>query len=242
MEPKTQKKKLTHFNTHYGKSLTKGETAKGSVHVLPRYELVFPEVERSYVRYHQTLDDGTKWEFRESYENDVFDFLNRLGFRVLNDRHLAGLPLPEVATLQAVLDVVVYYFGEVTNDYDVGWGGKARGLSSSQADRQIERAAQAILRDWTPAWIEKRRDEGRKGGLHSKRTLEMLVRIAFGDLVSATRQEQADQLQVSLRTVDRLRADALALQVEAQVTPNFEILGWNEADTPFVDTPQWNRE
>lgn len=140
--------------------------------------------------------------------------LCRVGLRALNDVALAGaLVPPDETTLAEALDIYLdrhvahlFWFpapGDAARTRFEKWSS----IDLDARERLVDYAARAILDTWGPDWIADRRERGRRGGQTSRRgatwTFDDLDRLACLD--GLTIAQQAEELDVSRSTIDRMR-------------------------------------
>ena len=149
----------------------------------------------------------------QSYYSDVWNFLQAWGYRILNDLQRDSLPVPTPEHLAELFEARIRKSGRV-------WVSRAhcrRGLGLELAAvRQVaHEAAKAVLRDWSPEWIQSRREAGRRGGQKSRGHRAAIVnadgvamlRRLLTQFPQMSRREQAEWLgwsESSLARVVRL--------------------------------------
>lgn len=159
-----------------------------------------------------------------SYWDDITRYLRRWGMRILNDLQANDLGTPSHEQLEDLFYSRVLERGVTHHPYD---GHGVRG--SIEVDKVAEMAdyiAQAILDQWDSDFIREKQFQGMIGGKKgrprgaTKTTDDHYFK--FLDLPPGmTRSEQAQELGIGLRSVDRLRARRSA-------DPNFQVGPFDE--------------
>lgn len=165
-----------------------------------RRALRFPALRKVYAKERRDLN-GFVTRKGASYAGDIWRYLVTWGYRVLNDLDGDGYLPPshdDLADLfeRRVRERAVTFYPLYSN--------RGYGISTPDVETIADRAATAVLRDWSPEWIREMRRRGAKGGRTSKRPPSW-TDDALVALDGLTVAEQARTLGRSPSTVDRMR-------------------------------------
>lgn len=172
-----------------------------------RLQLDFPELKITYPRGRIDPTTGERRQ-RGSYSRDIWLFLETWGFRTLNDLDRDNITPPPRDLLVELLEEHVMHHAETHNQYD---GHGVRGsLDIDGIHKTARKAAEHVLRDWTPDYRREHAERSAKGGRNGHRGTTKNTDANYARFLrlprGLTREQQAKRLKVSTGTIDRLRA------------------------------------
>lgn len=174
-----------------------------------RRELRFPTLRRVYARDRIDPESGEIIRRGASYYGDVWRYLQRWAYRILNDLAAEGYSSTSHHDLAALFRARLEQRAALWHPYD----GRGPGLNGETIAEMADTAASAALRDWTPTYRQQQAERGRIGGSRSRRgptwTAEDLDALA--DLDGLTVAEQAERTGKSPATIKRMRATRRSL-------------------------------
>ena len=173
-----------------------------------RSRLEMPQVP-SWVEYRARRGRQTRGAYAR-----VRRYLSRLSFRVLNDRHKLGCDRPPLERLEEALARYVerhmskFIYLDWSPETTLRGYGRFAYFEPHRVERLAHSVAVAVLRDWSPDWIQAQIEAGAIGGSRPKprpRAWEdpgLLARLRDLD---GTHQEAATALGVPKATIRRAR-------------------------------------
>ncbi|MBB2974469.1 hypothetical protein FHX49_000010 [Microbacterium endophyticum] len=174
----------------------------------------FPPLRLVYAREKRDAATGETLHSGSSYYADVWKYLQNWGYRILNDLYLAGFAPAAHADLAWLFETRVLERATTFHPYD----GKGPGLSTLLVEEMANKAATAVLRDWTPTWIARQQALGSIGGKLARRRSKTWTESDVDKLAKLgslqTMQQKADALGRSLRTTQRMAAALAAREGE----------------------------